>query len=241
MKDKRRERLLKYLSLASVLILGVIFIIRLGGPGILRLYVESGMGNCRNSPVLCVRPEAEIAGLLINEAYLAGLLKYKLPQMEISLPKEFKVVKERVTKVYYKKSKKKNTGSVAYLLYENPDFFITVFPQVQKQGIKNDYDFISRIMYARSEDIKNLTDAFFVIMKGVFTPDIGKKVNIKITRFTIADKKGFITFSLDPAGNYFDCNMVNSEGHFFKVYLRDKNASLDMDKLVAIIYSIKKI
>jgi hypothetical protein len=241
MRNKRRERLFKYLSLALALILASVFVIKFGGPGILRLYVSSGMGDCRSSPVLCVRPEAEIADPLINETYLEGLLKYKLPQMEISLPKEFKVVKERVTKVYYKKRREKNTGSVAYLLQEDQDFFITVFPQVKKSGIKNDYDFISRIMYSRSADIKNLTDAFFVIMKGVFTPDIGKKSNIKITKFTIADKKGFITYSLDPAGNYFDCNMVTGQGDFFKVYLRDKSASLDMDKLVAIISSIKRI
>jgi len=241
MRGIRRERTLKLLSVISVLILGLAFVIRFGGPGILRLYVESGMGDCRKSPVLCVRPQTEIVNPLINEEYLSGLLSYRLPQMEISLPRDFKVVKELVTKVYYKKRKDKNTGSVAYLLYQNPGFFVTAFPQVKGYGIKNDYEFIRRVMYARNEDIKNISDAFFIIMKGIFTPDIGRKGNIKIASFSIADKKGFITYNLDSAGNYFDCNMFNSQGDFFKVYLRDKNASIDMDKLAAIIASIKKI
>jgi hypothetical protein len=241
MKDKRREKILKLFSIALVLMIGIVFVIKFGAPGILRLYVESGMGDIRKSPVLYIRPQTEIASPLINEEYLSGLLRYQLPQMEIFLPKEFKVVKELVTKVYYKKRKEKNTGAVVYLLHQNQDFFVTAFPQVKKSGIKNDYDFIRRVMYARSADIKSLADAFFVIMKGVFTPDIGKKTDIKIASFTIADKKGFITYSFDPSGNYFDCNMVTSEGDFFKVYIKDKNASLDLDKLVAIISSIKRI
>ncbi|MFH0738440.1 MAG: hypothetical protein V2A59_01085 [Candidatus Omnitrophota bacterium] len=241
MRNTRREQVLKLLSIILALILSLIFIVRFGGPGILRLYVESGMGDCRKSPVLCVRPQTEIVDPLINEEYLSGLLSYRLPQMEISLPRDFKVVKELVTKVYYKKRKDKNVGSVAYLLYEKPDFFVTVFPQVKGYGIKNDYEFIQRVMCARSEDIKNISDTFFVIMKGIFTPDMGKKGNIKITSFSIADKKGFITYSLDPTGNYFDCNMFNRQGDFFKVYLKDRSATIDMDKLVAIIYSIKKI
>jgi len=241
MKNKTREKILKFVSAALVLALGLVFVIKFGAPGILRLYVEAGMGDFGKSPILYIRPQTEIADPLINDVYLCGLLRYQLPQMEIFLPKEFKVVKELVSKVYYKKRREKNTGAVVYLLHENPDFFVTAFPQVNKSGIKNDYDFIKRVMYARSPDIKNLTDAFFVIMKGVFTPDIGKKTDIKIASFSIADKKGFITYSLDPSGNYFDCNMVTAGGDFFKVYIRDKNASLDIDKLAAIISSIKRI
>jgi len=236
-----KKKTVKILSIILALCLGAAFVVRFGGPGILRLYVETGMGVCSKSPVLCIKPNTEISEPLINEEYLAGLLLYKLPQMEIRLPKEFKVVKELVTKVYYKKRKDKLSGSVVYLLHENRDFFITAFPQVAKAGVRDDYQFITRVNNAQSAEIKNINDAFFVIMKGIFTPDMGSKNQVKISTFSIADKKGFITYSMGPEGNFFDCNMVSSSGDFFKVYIRDKNATLDIDKLAAIISTVRRI
>jgi len=40
---------------------------------------------------------------------------------------------------------------------------------------------------------------------------------------------------LAKADNYFDCNIINNAGDFFKIYIKDKGASLDLDKVVAII------
>lgn len=235
-----KDKILKIISSIIFLLLALVFIAKLGGPGILKLYIETGMGDCQKSPILCIRPESEIINPRINEEYLTDLAQYNFGEIQIRLPKEFTVVKEKVTKTYYKKNKDKHRGSVVYLLYEQPDFFVNLFPQTKKQGIKNDYEFFNRLMYARIPEIKNLTDTFFVIMKGVFTPDVGEQINVKMSKFIIQDKSGFITYNLSLKGNYFDCNIFDSQGNFFKAYIKDKDAVLNLEKVITIVSSVKK-
>lgn len=229
----------KIILIIFILIACIAFVVKFAGPMLLRTYVAAGMGGCQNQPIFCISPGQEIISEHIDKDYLAGLERYKFPKMEIYAPKEFMVIKEQISKIYYKKSRREEKGSVIYLLYEKPNFFVDLFPQLYKQGIKNDYEFIEHTMYAKVSDIKNLTDAFFVIMKSVFTPDLGDQSNLKMIQFKIADKRGFISYNLAKSGNYFDCNITDRLGDFFKVYIKDKDASLGLDKALAIISTIK--
>jgi hypothetical protein len=160
--------------------------------------------------------------------------------MSICTPQDFAVFKEMLEKVYYKKNKRKHGGNVIYLLHEEPDFFIHLFPQLTRRGVASDYEFIKRTMFAKSKDIKNLTDAFFVIMKSVFVPGLGDSKTAKMAQFTLTDKRGFINYNLSKSGNYFDCNMFDSARNFFKIYIKDKDASLDLDKVMTIISTVNK-
>lgn len=229
----------KIILIIFTLIVCIAFVIKFAGPRLLRLYVEAGMGGCQNQPIFCISPGQEIISENIDKEYLKGLVLYKFPKMEIYAPKEFIVIKELISKVYYKKNKREEQGSVIYLLYQKPYFFLKLFPQLYKQGIQNDYEFIEHAMHAKVSGIKNMTDAFFVIMKSVFTPDLGDQSNVKMIRFNIADKRGFINYNLAKSGNYFDCNIINKLGDFFKVYIKDKYARLDLEKVLTIISTLK--
>jgi len=234
MKPTKKGKLGKYISLAIFLLLAILFIAKFGGPSILRLYVETGIGTCQKIPILCMAPKEEILNPNINKDYILELLTYKFPKMSISVPRGFAVSQERITKVYYKKRRKDN-DTIIYLLYEEPNFFVNLFPQVNKHGLKDDYQFIRHTMYADLKNIKNLTDTFFVIMKSIFTPDVGDQNNLKMAQFSLPQRKGFINYNLSKTGNYFDCNVIDNQGNFFKIYIRDKEAVLDLDKVMTII------
>ena len=232
---KKRHLFGKLISITVLLLLGILFVAKFGGPSLLKMYIENGVGSCEKIPILCMQPEKEIIGLGVNKEYLAELIPYKSPKMSLAMPKGFSIVQETIKKVYYKKGKHKYAGSVIYLLYKEPGFFINLFPQIAKQGINDDYGFIKHTMFANSNAMKNLTDAFFVIMKGIFIPDLGDQKNVKMAEFLIADKKGFINYNLGDLENYFDCNIINEQGKFFKIYIKDKGGSLDLNKVLTII------
>jgi len=233
-----KKRTLKYIYIAVVLSFSLLFVAKFGGPAILKAYVETGIGNCRTLPLLCFAPEKELVNPEIDKTYLSELLPYTFPEIEISIPKGFTVIKGEVTKVYYKKRKYNAKSPVIYLLYQKPKFFINLFPQLKKQGVENNYDFLTRTMNAKVKDIDNVTDVFFVIMKTIFTPNLGDQKNIKMVKFESLDKRGFITYNLNPPENYFDCDVIRSDDTFCKIYIKDKGARLDLDKVLAIISTL---
>lgn len=231
----------KYITIAIVFLFALAFVVKFAGQSILRLYIETGIGSCHKIPILCMTPQEEIINPTINKEYSAELLPYKFPKMEICLPKGFAVVQEGIKKIYYKKRKEQHSGAVIYLLREEPNFFVNLFPRLNRQGIIDDYEFIKRTMYAKLRDVKNLTDAFFVIMKGIFTPDLGDQKNVKMAQFRIADKKGFINYTLSHSENYFDCNIIDNDNNFFKIYIKDSGATLDLNKVLTIISTVKGV
>jgi hypothetical protein len=235
MKEKRKQDWLNYILIAAVLFLAILFVAKFGGPPLLRLYVETGIGSCQNIPILCMAPEQKIVNPAINEGYIAELLPYNFPKMRIHAPKGFTLINERIKKVYYKSRKRQDKGAIIYLLYEEPNYFTRLFPQANKQGIKDDYEFIRRTMYAKIKDIKNLSDVFFVVMKGIFIPGLENQKEVKMAEIIMSDKKGFINYVLSGPDNFFDCNMFDSRGAFLKIYIKDKGATLDLDKVMAIL------
>lgn len=233
------KRLLKYIYIAVFLFFGLLFIARFGRSAILKAYVQTGIGNCQTSPILCAIPGEEIINPEIDNAYLAQLLPHIFSDIEISLPRGFTVTKEKITKVYYKKRKQREKSSAIYLLYEKPKFFPNLFPQLQKQGIGNNYEFLKRTMDAQFVNIDNLTDTFFVIMKSIFTPNLGDQKNLVMVKFKETNKRGFINYNLAPLENYFDCNIISVEDSFVKIYIKDKGATLDLGRVIAIISTLK--
>jgi len=236
MKKKIRRIILIFIFVVA----GLLFVAKFGGPRILRLYIETGVGNCQKIPVFCITPQKEIVNPKTDEEYLAKLLPYSFPEIQIRLPKGFKVIKERITKVYYKKWRHRAKDATIYLLYEPEDFFVRLFPQLKKYSINNDYDFISRVMYARVNEINDLVDAFFVVMKGIFIPDLSDQRNVEIVKFSSPTQRGFIGHNIGLKENYFDCNIIG-QGGFFKVYIKDKAKVLDLTKVISILSTIKNV
>ncbi len=234
-----RNKIKNNILIVCFLGLGILYVIRFGGAAILRMYIEAGLGNCQKTPILCVQPHRQVINPIINEKYLFGLPYSELGEIQICTPKEFKLVKQKITKVYREKLDKSG-GSSIYLLYEQPNFFVNLFPQAKKYGINNDYDFISRVMHVNLNEINNLTGAFFAIMKGIFTPNLGDQRSVKIVKVVSRKFKGFISYNFDKTENYFDCNIFDVEGNYFKVYIKDLEKMLDMNKVLAIVSSIKK-
>ena len=95
-------------------------------------------------------------------------------------------------------------------------------------------------MSAKINEVKTLNDAFFIIMKGIFTPDLGDQTKVKMARFVTNDKKGFINYNLSKKENFFDCNIFDEEKNFFKIYIKDRRAALDLEKVFTIISTVKK-
>ncbi|MDD5097143.1 MAG: hypothetical protein PHU59_01465 [Candidatus Omnitrophica bacterium] len=230
----------KFIINLLVFCLAIAFVIKFGGPNILRQYIAYGIGECKNIPILCMQPEEKLFAPVINPEYLTTLVLQKFPRMSISAPKGFTLVQELVKKVYYKK-RHANNQAVIYLLRQDPFAFIKLYPDVRKQGVKDNYEFIRRLQNANLGKIKNITDAFFVIMKSVFTPDIGNQGSAKMIRFTINDKSGYINYTLTQSNNYFDCNLLDADDNFFKVYIKDTSAQLDLNKVYAILSTIKPV
>ncbi|MFH1440804.1 MAG: hypothetical protein ABIH18_02015 [Candidatus Omnitrophota bacterium] len=235
-----KKKIKKRIYITIILLFGVLFVIKFAGSPILRLYLESGIGSCKEIPIFCIIPNPEPVNQVIDQEYNLELVEYQLPQIQINVPKEFKVIKQNVTKMYYKKKKFKTKDPVMYLVYEPPGFFIGLFPHLKKQDINNDYEFISRIMSTKMNDVNNLIDAFFMVMKGIFIPDLGNQQNVDIVRFTGEKQKGFIGYNLNEEENYFNCDIITDEG-YFKVYIKDSRKKLDLEKVLSIISTIKKI
>jgi hypothetical protein len=240
----KKNKLTKKILIAIFILISIIFISLFAGKTILRLYIETGIGTCRTIPILCIKPTEKINNPVIDQDFLATTTRFSFsePETEINMPKEFKVVCGEEKKVYFKRLKNNWSSKqpIAYLLYRRPRFFVTSFPEVTKNSdITDDSIFIERTMTATLPEVNNLTDAFFVIMKSIFTPDIGDQKNVKIIYFTMEDKRGFISYDITPKANYFDCNIVSNKGEFSKIYIKDTNKSLDLNKVMSIIYTFK--
>ena len=234
------KRFTLYLSRAILLILALAFIIKFAGPNILRQYISYGIGNCKTTPILCKQPEEKIFIPQIDTQYRETLIPHAFPKMLIAAPKGFNLIQELIKKPYYKK-RHANHRAVIHLLIQEPEAFIKLYPDVQKQGIKDNYEFIKRLTYAHLGKVENISDAFFLIMKSVFTPDIGNQSTAKMIQFQIADLKGFINYSMSKPDNYFDCNVSDSAGNFFKVYIKDIGAQLNLNNVFAIISTLKPV
>jgi hypothetical protein len=234
------KRFGKYLSRAILLLIALAFIIKFAGPNILRQYISYGIGDCKATPILCMQPEDKIFTPQINNEYLDTLIPHTFPKMSVSVPKGFTLIQELIKKQYYKK-RHPNNKAVINLLIQEPGAFIKLYPDVQKQGVFDNYEFIRRLMYASLGKIENITDAFFLIMKSVFTPDIGNQSTAKMIKFQLSDLKGFINYSMAKPDNYFDCNVSDTAGNFFKVYIKDIGARLDLNNVFAIISTLKPV
>lgn len=238
---KKKDKFIKYILIIVVLLFGSAFIVKFGGPALLKFYVRSGIGDCQKIPILCKMPTEKIINPVINKDFIEELLPHSLAKIEIKIPEGFTVIQEKVKKVYYKKRKREHHDAVVYLFYQESNFFTNLFPQLKNKGIQNDYEFIKRVMHANFEGIKDVTDAFFVIMKGIFIPDLGSQQDIKMIELASNDKMVFINYNFSATGNYFDCNIVNQRGDFFKIYIRDKDKKLDLEKVFAIISTVDSV
>lgn len=234
------KRFAKYFSRAILLIIAVAFVVKFAGPNILRQYISYGIGDCKATPILCMQPEERIFTPQIDNEYLNTLIPYSFPKMTISVPRGFTLIQELIKKQYYKKRRALNKA-VINLLIQEPGAFIKLYPDVKKQGINDNYTFISRLMNANLGKIENVTDAFFLIMKSVFTPDIGNQSTAKMIKFQLTDLKGFINYSMSKPDNYFDCNVSDSAGNFYKVYIKDIGAHLDLNNVFAIISTLEPV
>lgn len=234
-----KKKIIKYFYLGIFLLLGILFVARFSGGTILRFYVESGIGNCRKIPILCMQPREAVDSPRIDQDYAMGLLPYRFSTFAISLPKGFTVIQSTIKKVYFKKAPRAHAESAIYLLHRKPNFFVNLFPQLYKQGVKDDYEFIKRTMFADLKGINNLSDAFFVIMKSIFIPDLKTQANVKMIQFSLPKIKGFINYNLTSKESYYDCNLISETGDFYKIYIKDKDSSLDLHKLFTVISTIE--
>ena len=234
------KRTLKFLISVISLILCLLFIIKFAGPNILRQYISYGIGDCRTVPILCIQPDEKTLTPELNKEYIDTLVPQKFPKMSISAPKGFGLVQELIKKEYYKKRQFDN-GAIIYLLRQEPDAFIKLYPDVRKQGINDNYEFIRRLMNANLNKINNITDAFFVIIKSIFTPDLGQQCLCRMIKFEMGNKKGFINYTMAKPNNYFDCNVLDPKGNFFKVYIKDTGDRLDLNNVFAIISTLEPI
>lgn len=231
-----RHAALKIILKTAAILCGIAFIAKFAGPALLKMYVETGIGSCRKTPIFCMAPDDRIITPgLMDKDYIAELLPYRFPKMSISVPRGFKVVQEEIKRNYYKRTGRPYSDAAIYVIYEKPYFFTELYPQLKKSGVSDNYEFIRRTMYARIPDMNNLADLFFMIMKGIFTPNLGGQSTVKMTQFRMDGKRGFINYNLDGKINYFDCNIIDDKGGFFKVYIKDEGARLDINGVLAII------
>ncbi len=234
----KNKNLIKYFVNIAVLFLCLAFIVKFAGKTILQQYISYGIGNCRTIPILCMQPDEKTLTPEVDKAYLDTLVPQRFPKVSVSVPKGFNVIQELIKRKYYKRRKTENNAAI-YLLRQEPDSFIKLYPDVQKMGINNNYEFIRRIMYANLRKIDGLEDAFFIIMKSIITPDIGPQSISRMVKFELGDKRGFVNYTMARPNNYFDCNVFDAQGNFFKLYIKDPGSRLDLNKVFTIISSLR--
>jgi len=240
----RKDRFIKYSLVVFIMIGAGYLAAKVSGPVLLKVYVGFGIGDCKNVPILCVFTSENIVNPYIDEGYVRTLKRQDIGNVKVSVPSGISTKYEEIKRFNYRKGRKVNdrltiSGSSMFIFCKSKNFFTGLFPQLKEIGISSDLDFISRVMSGNFEHMNNLTDAFFVIMKGIFTPDLGDQKSAKIIRFSSLGKNGFISYNQTPQGNYYDCNVVDEQGIFFKLYMRDKRKKLDLDKVFAIMSTVK--
>ena len=233
------KKIFKYFIWTILFILAIFFIAKFSGPRLLKMYIDSGMGDCSKIPVLCMSPSQDIFDPQLNKDFLAELIPKEFPKVNISAPKGFAVVQELIKKPYYKEKRNRYKDSVIYILHLEKGYFCDLYPQVKKIGINDNYAFINRMMNAKSTNIKGIDDAFFVIMNSIFTPDLGDQKWLVMARFELSGRKGFINYNIFGKQRYFDCNIIDKDGSYFKVYIKDKSGVLDLTEAFTIISTIK--
>jgi hypothetical protein len=234
----RSGKFLNALLTVVVALFSLAYIAKYGGRELLKFYIRSGIGDCVKIPILCMKPSESITENLVDEGYVAKLVPADFPNVRISLPEGFLGIEEKIRKVYYRSAQRKQANAVIYLLYRPPGFFVELFPRLKSQGVTTDHEFIRRAMNADLEEIASLPDAFFVIMKGVFIPDLGSQHEVTMAEFDLGAKKGFINYNLSGKGHFFDCNIIDNKGYFFKVYIKDSEGILTLPEVLAVISTV---
>jgi len=233
-----KEKLLKITTTVIVLLAALAFLIKFGGPSLLRQYIAMGIGNCQKIPILCTTPGNEVMKPEVDKALSKDFIPYIFPKMSVSAPRGFSVVQEMIKRYYYKKNIKQSAGSIIYVLHEEKGYFPELFSEAHKMGIVTNQEFIRHVMYAKPQEVKTLGDAFFVIMKSIFIPDVGNQKNAIMAQFEAGDRRGYITYNLTKDENFFSCDIVTDSGVYFKVYVKDKGAKLGLNDVFAIISTL---
>jgi hypothetical protein len=235
-----RHKRANFIFSIIIFILALTFVIIFAGPNILKAYIRTGIGSCAKIPILCKIPTQEIINPELDKTYLATLIPHKFSKLSLSTPKGFAVIQELEKKPYYKKRLNHHKESIIYTFRQDPGYFIKLFPQVKSAEITNNYDFIKRLAFAQIDGIKDTTDAFFIILKSIFTPDLGDQNKVISASFIMPDKRGFINYNLFDKAYYFECNVISEGGDFFKVYIKDTEATLELKEIFAIISTLEK-
>ena len=235
------KRFFQFLILLTILTLIMVSVATETWPRLLKFYLQSGIGDCQKIPVFCKTPDIEIKNPAINKEFLSLLIPYKFKDMQISLPRRFSVVNGVEKRYYYKKWKSHDKGCIVYINRSPAGFFTGLFPDTKKQGIKTNFNFIEKTMFANLNNIKDIRSAFFMVMKGILVPDLGDQKKAKMVYFEMPGKKGFINYNLNSTWLYFDCNIFDQADNYFKVYIKDKDPSLDLDKVLSIISSVEAV
>jgi hypothetical protein len=234
-----KKSTVKFISVIITFALALVFVVRFGTPSLLQSYVRFGIGDCRSIPVFCMVP---VSCASITEAGWGSSfdpMPYFSENLAASVPRGFTVVEEILSRPFYKKHKRMDKGNVVYLLRKDKGFFPGLFPQLKASGVSDDYEFIRRVMNAKIAGIRNLTDTFFVIMKGVFIPDLGNQANVKMCAVELEGMKGFINYNLGDKDNLFDCNFIGRDGSFYKVYIKDREKRLGLAEVEAVVASLR--
>jgi hypothetical protein len=235
-----KKRFLIGFLILIFLFLSLVLIIKIKGSSLLRLYIESGIGACSKIPVLCMTPQGPSLDFGVDREFRQTLIPQRFTRLQVSIPKGFDIVQETVKRAYYKRRRFQGNEPIIYILHQEKDFFVNLFPDLKRSGITNDYEFMRRLKSANIENMNGISDAFFVIMKSIFTPDVGNQRDAKMIEFRVADKHGFMIYNLSGEVNYFDCDIFNRTGGYFKLYIKDKGAKLDLGKVMTIISTIEE-
>ncbi|MFA5096166.1 MAG: hypothetical protein WC478_02380 [Candidatus Omnitrophota bacterium] len=235
MKKTLKRRLL----LIAALLAAIAFVVKFGLPQVLRGYIRTGIGDCKRIPILCMTPEEITPGFVADQDYIRELMPLEFPNTRVSVPRGFKVVQELVARPFYKKKRLgRNHDAVIYLIHQPPGFFLKLFPQAGKIGMRNNYEFFRAVMHSTEPGIRNVDDAMFVILKSIFTPDLGNQRTMKMIQFRSGGRDYFINYNLSGPAYLFDCCVLTPEGDFFKAYIKDTLATLDLEKVFSILTTL---
>lgn len=230
----------KFIYIFILLLAASAVVLKFSGHKLLQAYVKSGIGDCKNIPILCHAPDKKIISIDAVKRCPPKSAKQAISKTKICVPSGFTVVEEHIKRVYYKKRKWPEQQAMIYLLCQEPYFFPNLFPRLKEKGITSNFEFLKHTMAANADEIRDITSAFFVIMKSIFIPDLGDLARVKMIEFNSPDRRGFINYNISSSGSYFDCNVTDGSDVLFKIYIRDKYSKLDLDTVMNLVSTVEK-
>lgn len=213
-------------------------------PRIAKWYINK---HVPDNLLLNIIPSEELNNI-INHDYLTSLQRHQFNTIEICLPAEFNVTRDKKQSVSLKRMSGDNLTGFILLSYHGPRYFLPsdkydkkTLNKLEKIGIKDDYDYFTKVVYSTKKEIKRQIDMVFIMIKDMyFAPFLDKK-NCKIYKYANKNQRGYILANVTASKTDYGCYIFDQENNYFDMTVRTMEPVLSLEDVCTILSTLKKL